>query len=119
MRRQLLLSLTLFCLSLTVACKDNPVGPADTSGGLTQSTPDVQAQADANGTASVLLPTKPVTVTCYINYGDQWWHPVGTSFDGHLDTPWCALTRTDSQWRLFMFSSSNYAGSTAGFVVLY
>jgi hypothetical protein len=70
-----------------------------------------------------LLPTKPLTVACYIRYvgneADERWDPAYTAFDGHLDTPWCALTHTGTRWELFMFSSSNYAGSTAGFVVLY
>lgn len=122
MRRQLLLSFTLFCLSLAVACKDHSTNPPLTNGSL-EVPPDLQAKLDAEGTASVLLPTKPLTVACYIRYvgseADERWDPAYTSFDGHLDTPWCALTHTAAEWRLFMFSSVNYAGSTAGFVVAY
>jgi hypothetical protein len=123
MRRQLLLSLTLFCLTLTVACKDHPTWTGPLDGGALHTPPDLQAKLDAEGTASVLLPTKPLTVACYIKYvgndADERWDPAYTAFDGHLDTPWCALTHSATEWRLFMFSSSNYAGATAGFVVAY
>ena len=101
-------------------------GPQGPTGPQGQTRLNYAVRLDNNGSASVILPTavgndasRPPMLACYINFNDNSWYPVGNAFDGQTGTPWCDLWFNGTQWVAEMFSSSSYAGYTAGFVVIY
>jgi hypothetical protein len=103
-----------------------PTGPAGPQGPAGQTRLNYAVRLDNNGSAAVALPaavgsdiSKPPLIACYVNFNDNYWYPVGNAFDGQTGTPWCDLAFVNSSWTVEMFSSTAYAGYTAGFVVVY